>query len=136
MSRSVNLYARWFLGLKPNDCGGNYRCYRTAILAKLDFDRVRSRGYSLQEEILWCLKRVGPVWRNSDRVRRTPTGEVEDQHERSGKRPANHLLSQHAEPFRTLEVSDIERVGRVTHGVEFLATRVSELGWLASAPSP
>ena len=59
MSRSVNFYARWFLGLAPKDCSGNYRCYRTATLAKLDFDRVRSRGYSLQEEILWRLKRVG-----------------------------------------------------------------------------
>jgi dolichol-phosphate mannosyltransferase len=59
MSRGVNFYARCFLGLKPRDCSGNYRCYRTEILAKLDFDQIRSRGYSLQEEILWCLKRVG-----------------------------------------------------------------------------
>jgi len=59
MSRSVNFYARWFLRLKPKDCSGNYRCYRTEILARLDFDQVRSRGYSLQEEMLWCLKRVG-----------------------------------------------------------------------------
>ena len=59
MSRSVNLYARWLLALKPKDCSGNYRCYRTEVLARLDFDEVRSRGYSLQEEILWRLKRVG-----------------------------------------------------------------------------
>ena len=59
MSRSVNLYARWFLSLKPKDCSGNYRCYRTKTLAKLDFDQIRSRGYSFQEEILWHLKRVG-----------------------------------------------------------------------------
>ena len=59
MSRGVNFYARWFLGLKPKDCSGNYRCYRTEILSKLDFEHVRSRGYSLQEEILWRLKRVG-----------------------------------------------------------------------------
>ena len=59
MSRGVNFYARCLLGLKPKDCSGNYRCYRTAILAKLEFDHIRSRGYSLQEEMLWCLKRVG-----------------------------------------------------------------------------
>jgi dolichol-phosphate mannosyltransferase len=59
MSRGVNFYARCLLGLAPKDCSGNYRCYRTEILAKLDFDHIRSRGYSLQEEILWCLKRVG-----------------------------------------------------------------------------
>ena len=59
MSRGVNLYARWLLGLKSKDCSGAYRCYRTALLAKLDFDAIRSRGYSFQEEILWLLKRLG-----------------------------------------------------------------------------
>jgi len=59
MSRSVNLYARWLLGLKPKDCSGSFRCYRTATLAKLDLDAIRSRGYSFQEEVLWRLKRVG-----------------------------------------------------------------------------
>jgi dolichol-phosphate mannosyltransferase len=59
MSRAVNLYARWMLGLRPKDCSGAFRCYRTATLAKLDFDAVRSRGYSFQEEILWRLKRAG-----------------------------------------------------------------------------
>ncbi|MGW8258284.1 MAG: polyprenol monophosphomannose synthase, partial [Thermoguttaceae bacterium] len=59
MSLAVNLYARWLLGLKPKDCSGAYRCYRVAMLEKLDFDAVRSRGYSFQEEILWHLKRLG-----------------------------------------------------------------------------
>ena len=61
MSRGVNLYARWLLGLKPKDCSGAFRCYRTSLLAKLDFDAIRSRGYSFQEEILWHLKRLGPA---------------------------------------------------------------------------
>ena len=59
MSGGVNLYARWLLGLKPKDCSGAFRCYRTELLAKLDFDRIRSRGYSFQEEVLWHLKRLG-----------------------------------------------------------------------------
>jgi dolichol-phosphate mannosyltransferase len=59
MSRGVNLYARWLLGLKPKDCSGSFRCYRTELLAKIDFDAMRSRGYSFQEEILWHLKRLG-----------------------------------------------------------------------------
>ncbi len=59
MSRGVNLYARWLLGLSPKDCSGAFRCYRTALLAKLDFGAIRSRGYSFQEEILWRLKRLG-----------------------------------------------------------------------------
>jgi dolichol-phosphate mannosyltransferase len=59
MSRGINCYARWLLGLKPKDCTGAFRCYRSELLARLDFDAVRSRGYSFQEEILWHLKRLG-----------------------------------------------------------------------------
>ncbi len=59
MSGAVNLYARCLLGLRARDCSGAYRCYRTEVLAQVDFDRVCSRGYSFQEEILWHLKRAG-----------------------------------------------------------------------------
>ncbi len=59
MSRAVNLYARWLLWLKPRDCSGGYRCYRVSTLARLDLDKVRSRGYSFQEEVLWMLRRTG-----------------------------------------------------------------------------
>jgi dolichol-phosphate mannosyltransferase len=59
MSRGVNFYARWLLWLAPKDCSGGYRCYRTATLNRIDFDRIRSRGYSFQEEILWLLRRTG-----------------------------------------------------------------------------
>jgi dolichol-phosphate mannosyltransferase len=59
MSRGVNMYARSLLGLRPRDCSGAFRCYRTGLLTKLDFDAIVSRGYSFQEEILWRLKRVG-----------------------------------------------------------------------------
>jgi dolichol-phosphate mannosyltransferase len=59
MSWGVNFYARTLLGLKVTDCSGSFRCYRVALLEKLDFDAVRSRGYSFQEEILWHLKRLG-----------------------------------------------------------------------------
>ena len=59
MSRGVNAYARWLLGLTPKDCSGGFRCYRTERLARLDFEAIRSRGYSFQEEILWHLKRLG-----------------------------------------------------------------------------
>lgn len=59
MSRAVNLYARSLLGLRSKDCSGAFRCYRTAMLAQLNFDAICSRGYSFQEEILWRLKRLG-----------------------------------------------------------------------------
>ena len=74
MSKGVNLYARWLLGLKPGDCSGAFRCYRTELLARVDFEAVRSRGYSFQEEILWHLKRLGA------RFGETPIVFVDRQH--------------------------------------------------------
>jgi len=59
MSRSINLYARLFLGLPNRDNSGSFRCYRVSELARLDFHRVRSRGYSFQEEILYMCRRIG-----------------------------------------------------------------------------
>jgi dolichol-phosphate mannosyltransferase len=59
MSWGVNFGAHWLLGLKPHDCSGAFRCYRTELLARMDFSAVRSLGYSFQEEILWHLKRLG-----------------------------------------------------------------------------
>ena len=55
MSFGINTYARMMLGLKSRDNSGAFRCYRVSKLAQIDFDRIRSRGYSFQEEILfWC----------------------------------------------------------------------------------
>ena len=57
MSRAINTYARWMLGLQVNDCSGAFRCYRVSKLRELDFDSIQSRGYSYLEEILWLLNR-------------------------------------------------------------------------------
>jgi len=55
MSTGINWYARLLLGLPTKDNSGAFRCYRVAKLAEIDLGRVRSRGYSFQEEILyWC----------------------------------------------------------------------------------
>ncbi|GAB6164410.1 hypothetical protein JCM19992_04100 [Thermostilla marina] len=59
MSWGVNTYARLLLGLPVLDCSGAYRCYRASTLARIDFDLIRSRGYSFQEEILFWLRCVG-----------------------------------------------------------------------------
>jgi dolichol-phosphate mannosyltransferase len=63
MSRAVNLYARCMLRLPTKDCSGAFRCYPTALLKRLDFSAIRSRGYSFQEEVLWHLRRVGAKFR-------------------------------------------------------------------------
>ena len=65
MSQSVNVYARWLLWLKPQDCSGGFRCYRTAALTQVNLHRIRSRGYSFQEEILWLLRRQGCYFRET-----------------------------------------------------------------------
>jgi dolichol-phosphate mannosyltransferase len=59
MSRGINWYARLFLGLKTKDNSGSFRCYRVTKLAQIDFRRVRSRGYSFMEEILFWCREVG-----------------------------------------------------------------------------
>ena len=59
MSTGINLYAKLLLGLRTRDNSGSFRCYRVAKLALIDFDRVRSRGYSFMEEILFWCRQVG-----------------------------------------------------------------------------
>lgn len=56
MSRCVNGFARLALGLPTSDCSGSYRCYRVSKLKEISFDRIRSKGYSFFEEILWHLR--------------------------------------------------------------------------------
>ncbi len=59
MSFGINSLARVCLGLRTRDNSGSFRCYRVAKLAMIDFDRVRSRGYSFMEEILFLCRQVG-----------------------------------------------------------------------------
>ena len=46
-------------GLRTRDNSGSYRCYRVSKLRQIDLDRVRSRGYSFMEEILYWCRSVG-----------------------------------------------------------------------------
>ena len=59
MSRGINFYARWLLGLKTLDNSGSFRCYRVALLRQLDPKSILSRGYSFFEEILFRLHKLG-----------------------------------------------------------------------------
>ena len=57
MSTGINVYARLFLGLRTRDNSGSFRCYRVSKLSKIELKRIKSRGYSFMEEILfWCRK--------------------------------------------------------------------------------
>jgi dolichol-phosphate mannosyltransferase len=59
MSTGINWYARLLLGLSTKDNSGAFRCYKVSKLAEIDLDKVRSRGYSFQEEFLFWCRQVG-----------------------------------------------------------------------------
>jgi dolichol-phosphate mannosyltransferase len=59
MSKTVNAYARLLLGIPAQDTSGAFRCHRVECLKRIDFDRILSRGYSFQEEMLYLCKRAG-----------------------------------------------------------------------------
>ncbi len=59
MSRGVNLLVRMLMRLPARDCSGGFRCYRIAKLREAKPERLHSRGYSFQEEMLYRCRRVG-----------------------------------------------------------------------------
>src|SRR5438552_6838145 len=59
ISRAVNLFVRLALRMPVRDASGAYRCYRVALLRQAALERVRSRGYSFQEEVLFRCHQAG-----------------------------------------------------------------------------
>ncbi|GIW79920.1 MAG: hypothetical protein KatS3mg105_1727 [Gemmatales bacterium] len=59
MSRGVNFISRVLLRLPARDTSGAFRCYRVAKLREAELDRVISRGYSFQQEILYRCRKAG-----------------------------------------------------------------------------
>ncbi|NNJ24159.1 polyprenol monophosphomannose synthase [Alienimonas chondri] len=53
MSRAINIYSRALLGLTQRDCSGAYRAFRRELLNRVDFEAIRSTGYSFMEEFLY-----------------------------------------------------------------------------------
>jgi dolichol-phosphate mannosyltransferase len=59
ISQLANLFCRSLLGLRQADCSGGFKCYRAELLRKIGLERVFSRGYSFQVEILYRAIRAG-----------------------------------------------------------------------------
>lgn len=59
MSKTINFWARFWLGLKTADNSGSFRCFRVARLAEVDWDLTVASGYAFQEEILYRCRQVG-----------------------------------------------------------------------------
>lgn len=57
MSKSVNFLVRCLFRMPVKDASGAYRCYRVSKLRTAHLERVKSRGYSFQQEVLFrCYK--------------------------------------------------------------------------------
>jgi dolichol-phosphate mannosyltransferase len=59
ISTSVNLLVRFLMALPAHDCSGAFRCYRLDKLRRARLDRIISRGYSFQQEMLYRCYRAG-----------------------------------------------------------------------------
>lgn len=59
ISRTVNLFVRLALRMPVRDASGAFRCYRVDLLKRAALDRVRSRGYSFQQEMLFRCHQAG-----------------------------------------------------------------------------
>ncbi len=59
ISRTVNAIVRFLMRLSARDCSGAYRCYRVALLRRVPLDRILSRGYSFQQEVLYRCRKAG-----------------------------------------------------------------------------
>jgi len=59
LSRFANAYTRTLLGLPIRDCTSGYRSYSRVVLERIDFEKIRSSGYSFLEEMVWRVHRCG-----------------------------------------------------------------------------
>jgi dolichol-phosphate mannosyltransferase len=59
MSRGINSLVGVLMHINASDCSGAYRCYRVSKLREAQLERVRSRGYSFQQEVLYRCRKAG-----------------------------------------------------------------------------
>ena len=59
ISRLGSLYAQVLLGLGVRDLTGGFKCYRRAVLERIDLDAIASRGYAFQIETTYRALRAG-----------------------------------------------------------------------------
>jgi dolichol-phosphate mannosyltransferase len=59
ISKSVNALVRFLMRIPARDCSGAFRCYRVAKLRQVRLDKVISRGYSFQQEVLFRCREAG-----------------------------------------------------------------------------
>jgi dolichol-phosphate mannosyltransferase len=59
ISRGGSLYAQILLGVGVRDLTGGFKCYRRAVLERIELDAIDSRGYAFQIETTYRTLRAG-----------------------------------------------------------------------------
>jgi dolichol-phosphate mannosyltransferase len=59
ISRGGSLYARTILGVHVRDLTGGFKCFRRAVLERIDLDAIEARGYGFQIETTYRALRAG-----------------------------------------------------------------------------
>lgn len=59
LSKFANIYADFILGTGVMDLTSGFRCYRSSVFNKVDFFRVRSKGYAFLIEIAYKIFKKG-----------------------------------------------------------------------------
>lgn len=59
LSYGANMYSRFVTGMPINDGTGGFKAWRGSLLSNINFDKVRSQGYSFQIEMNFRAWRLG-----------------------------------------------------------------------------
>lgn len=66
LSYGANLYTRIITGMDVKDATGGFKCFRSTALSLINFDEVKSNGYSFQIEMTYRL------WKKGAKVKEIP----------------------------------------------------------------
>jgi len=59
LSYTANIYVRFWLGLKAEDCTSGFRCFKREVLDNVGLETIKSNGYLFQIEVLTRCLRLG-----------------------------------------------------------------------------
>jgi dolichol-phosphate mannosyltransferase len=59
MSYFASLYVRFVTGMHIHDTTAGFKCYRNKVIAAIDFDKIRSKGYAFQIEMKFTAWMLG-----------------------------------------------------------------------------
>lgn len=59
ISNTANCLAKWLAGVKVSDATSGYRAYKKEVFNKIDLNKLSSKGFEFQIEVLWEALRKG-----------------------------------------------------------------------------